>query len=257
MQIENTIRRPKGSTVTLGRMTYRFGPAPDGQPHVTEVADTEHASHLLAIRPRVFVPYDASAQDPVPQAAAITPISGDLKSTAHPALLVVNPGEEPVTLEFAVAEAARYADLSPSDWNALSDSARFQFVEQWVTDKRRVHRSAQLGNPDLSVDTNAERLINSVKAGTEDMTSRSSASALAPEAVAAEKAERIKAQDKVAESLRDPNSDAVLESGTKPPPLKHMSQKQLVAHAKAKQVEGADKMSREELMATLTNFGVK
>lgn len=49
MKIESIIRRKTGSTVTLGKKTYRFAAGEDGR-HICEVEDEAHIDRLLSIK---------------------------------------------------------------------------------------------------------------------------------------------------------------------------------------------------------------
>lgn len=55
MKIKLLIRRVAGSTVELGGVTYAFSDAND---HTCEVENEDHARHLLALKPCVFVAVD-------------------------------------------------------------------------------------------------------------------------------------------------------------------------------------------------------
>ena len=60
MNIKLLIRRAAGSTVELGGVTYVFNDAND---HACEVENEDHALHLLALKPCVFVAVDQVIED--------------------------------------------------------------------------------------------------------------------------------------------------------------------------------------------------
>lgn len=62
MNIKLLIRRAAGSTVELGGVTYAFSDAND---HTCEVENEDHARHLLALKPCVFVAVDQVIEDEI------------------------------------------------------------------------------------------------------------------------------------------------------------------------------------------------
>ncbi|WP_024709830.1 hypothetical protein [Martelella sp. AD-3] len=122
MKIECLIRRPHGSHVTLGAMTYHFKPDADDPRHIASVAETAHINTLLRIS-EGYRPVDAEDARAEPPARKLN------GSTIHNQSYDMAGGDQ-IALSDLVDMAFEESGLDEDAWNALADQERYEWIDQ-------------------------------------------------------------------------------------------------------------------------------
>lgn len=172
MLIEHTLKRfaakdgePHGSFVLLGQTNYHFKPLVVADKSSPQVADVENATHqqvLLNQLPRVFVEFAGelpaetpvaapavkpAVKAPVVKVAPVTPLG-----TGHPDEVQVGLDAPKAPVGKVISAAIEKMGLSVEEWNAMSESARFQAVEEIISLEREAEAAEKRRLEELSGD---------------------------------------------------------------------------------------------------------
>ncbi len=130
--IESLIRRPGGTTVTLGDEDYSFEPNDKGA-HICEVVDADHAERLLAITEgfAIYVPGSKPAKTPKQDRTQIVEDQGfDIQEESVDALLDADDAD---------------AERDPLELEAVTDpdKATNRALQRWADNRDINHRNKQ------------------------------------------------------------------------------------------------------------------
>ena len=113
MQIESIIKRAGGSRIDIGGTEYHFKPAKDGEAHVCEVTNREHAARFLEIKEgyRVFNTDNAPAKQ----------ASGSEDEEPNPMVIKNAAGQE---VDLAVLKKADLIDFAEKEGFTVDATAK-------------------------------------------------------------------------------------------------------------------------------------
>ncbi len=154
MDIECKLKREGGTHVDMGAEKYHFAPRVDGA-HVATVTNEAHQERFLSITEAYRLYRGAAASAPIDKPVTVTAqpasdaVPALLESTVHPAVFEIH--GKTYSRSDVAAMAHQASGLDDDAWNALSDEARADLIDEQL-DKLEADT-----NGDGTVDQSEER----------------------------------------------------------------------------------------------------